>query len=370
LTSRGVTPAVALAILETTDAFASPVSSTLIRATLKTVTTKAVAPGVVALTEGVASVMISKSTIAVIAAVGLGLTGIGAAAWLKPTLAQDYLPQAEPNAEAPASPSDQKPSPRDVTRRHLKEILVALHNYHSEHGSFPAPFSVKDGKPLLSWRVAILPFLGENELYEQFQLGEPWHSPRNKILIDRMPAVFETFESPTGRGYTRIKGFIGPNAVFDPALTPVVGKQEGGDASKTTTPARRPGVSVHDITDGTSNTAFIGLARASSHWTAPSDIEFLPGVDIRNELDDSDPRGLVLGMCDGSVQVLPKARQDRQTLGALLTRNGGEVINSFTLFPRATAQPAAAPEAASSIEQRLQRVEEKLDRLLEKLDAK
>ena len=50
------------------------------------------------------------------------------------------------------------------------------------------PTMTMSGKPLLSWRVHLLPFLEENELYEQFKLDEPWDSPHNIKLLDQMPA--------------------------------------------------------------------------------------------------------------------------------------------------------------------------------------
>ena len=63
-----------------------------------------------------------------------------------------------------------------------------MHNYREAHGRFPAPaIQGKDGKPLLSWRVAILPYLEEDGLYQSFKLDEPWDSPHNKPLLERMP---------------------------------------------------------------------------------------------------------------------------------------------------------------------------------------
>ena len=72
-----------------------------------------------------------------------------------------------------------------------KQIALALHNYHDQHNSFPPAFSQgKDGKPLLSWRVLILPFLDQQQaLYDQFHLDEAWDSPHNRTLIAKMPAV-------------------------------------------------------------------------------------------------------------------------------------------------------------------------------------
>jgi hypothetical protein len=64
------------------------------------------------------------------------------------------------------------------TRNNLKQIMLALHNYHDTHRMFPPPVSIDDnGKPRLSWRVQILPFLEQGELYQKFRQNEPWDSP-------------------------------------------------------------------------------------------------------------------------------------------------------------------------------------------------
>ena len=79
----------------------------------------------------------------------------------------------------------------------------------------PVVSQARTAEPKLSWRVALLPFLGHQELYEAFHLNEPWDSPHNKALIGRMPDVFTTPSSPAGPGTTRIRGFEGPGAMFD-----------------------------------------------------------------------------------------------------------------------------------------------------------
>ncbi len=72
-----------------------------------------------------------------------------------------------------------------------KQIGLALHNYHARHNAFPPAYSVgKDGAPLLSWRVLILPFLDQNDLFREFHLDEPWDSPHNRTLIAKMPVTY------------------------------------------------------------------------------------------------------------------------------------------------------------------------------------
>ncbi len=73
--------------------------------------------------------------------------------------------------------------------------INTIHRYmimhHDEKGQFPsAAICDAEGKPLLSWRVALLPYMGEKALYAQFKLDEPWDGPTNRPLIGKMPAIF------------------------------------------------------------------------------------------------------------------------------------------------------------------------------------
>ena len=74
----------------------------------------------------------------------------------------------------------------------MRQLLLACHNYAAMRNSIPAAYSMDpQGKPLLSWRVHVLPYLEEQALYDQFKLDEPWDSPHNRKLIEKMPKVFE-----------------------------------------------------------------------------------------------------------------------------------------------------------------------------------
>jgi len=103
--------------------------------------------------------------------------------------------------------------------------------YHDEHGHFPpAAICDAEGNPLLSWRVAILPYMGERELYSQFKWDEPWDGPTNRPLIGRMPAIFgdvraydptrttvRLFNSegtPFGRPTLRMPDILGPQTTI------------------------------------------------------------------------------------------------------------------------------------------------------------
>ena len=204
---------------------------------------------------------------------------------------------------------------REASRRvqcvnNLKQIALAMHNYHSAHNAFPPAYSTnKEGKPLLSWRVLILPYLDQAKpLYDQFHLNEPWDSEHNKALISRMP---EVFTCPSGSRALAAAGKTcyltprGPHTVFPGAL----------------------GIKLQQVTDGTSNTIFTvdaGDPKATV-WTKPDDWEIAPNFNPQ-DLFEHHPEGTPVGFADGSVRFL-KATIDPAVLRILLTRDGGEVPN-------------------------------------------
>jgi hypothetical protein len=188
----------------------------------------------------------------------------------------------------------------------LKQLALAMHVYHDLHNAFPAQASYSaDGKPLLSWRVHLLPMLEQTDLYNQFHLNEPWDSAHNRELIAKMPAIFR---SPgLGRkepGLTSYVVPVGPATAFP-----------GREAK-----------SVKEITDGTSNTIMIVEAVDSQAviWTKPDDLAFDPQQPDKG-LGGPVPGGFLAAFCDGSVQFL-KLPEDPQNLRALFTRNGGEAV--------------------------------------------
>jgi hypothetical protein len=189
----------------------------------------------------------------------------------------------------------------------LKQLGLAIHNYYDVNKALPtyASFS-PDGKPLLSWRVHLLPFLGEEKLYREFHLDEAWDSEHNKKLIARIPAVFKTPGYPgSERGMTTYLAPLGENAVWT------------GTSAK---------VKLSDITDGTSNTVLLidAADKLGVPWTKPADYAYdlkKPAAGLSRRFDK---RTLIL-MADASVSLLP-ALLDPAKILAMFTRNGGEVI--------------------------------------------
>ena len=101
-----------------------------------------------------------------------------------------------------------------TSQNNLKQIGLAFHNHNDTFNRLPADIKDKDGGALLSWRVAILPFIEEDNLYKQFKLDEPWDSDNNKKLIAQMPKLFAPVRVKAKEGETFYQVFTGENALF------------------------------------------------------------------------------------------------------------------------------------------------------------
>jgi hypothetical protein len=238
-------------------------------------------------------------------------------------ISRESFPGLNPAAVAPVAVALLLPAvqaSRSAARRaqsvnNLKQIGLALHNYHSVNDRFPPGATTdKAGKPLLSWRVAILPFIEQNGLFNEFKLDEPWDSPHNKALLERMPATYAVPGSEAEPGMTFYRGFSGEHALFDPKV--------------------KDGVKLPMILDGTSNTIGIVEAKEAVPWTKPDEeipFEFSPKLDTIKEilpkLGGHFPGGFDALFLDGSVRFI-KQSINLTTLQALITRDAGEVVSA------------------------------------------
>ena len=182
-----------------------------------------------------------------------------------------------------------------------------MHNYHQVYGCLPAAATTdKNGNPLLSWRVAILPFMEADPLYAKFHLDEPWDSPHNLSLLDQMPSFYACPSDATLKpGMTTYQAIIGPNTAFTPDFKPM---------------------RFADITDGTSNTLIIGESRHAVPWTKPEDLPFDTTVPLSG-LGSFHNTGFNVLFADGSVRFI-KSSINPSTLESIITRNGNEVVSA------------------------------------------
>ncbi|HVT26678.1 MAG TPA: DUF1559 domain-containing protein [Lacipirellulaceae bacterium] len=209
----------------------------------------------------------------------------------------------------PAVQAAREAARRTASTNDLKQLLLALLLYEDAHKAFPAhAIYSKDGKALLSWRVAILPYIGQQDLYNQFHLDEPWDSEHNRALIARMPAVFQNPNPSLPPGKTNYLAMVGKECVFD-------------GTSKN--------MRLQNITDGMSHTIMIVEANADKavEWTKPDDVKY-DATNPTAGLGGVRPGGWLAGFADGHVQMISNSI-DINTVKAMFTRAGGELINSF-----------------------------------------
>ena len=214
-----------------------------------------------------------------------------------------------------AAPVPKEPPAPAVTEAHLKTskgnikriTLGIVSCADDSNAQMPTNIADKNGKPLLSWRVALLPYIEQDQLYKQFKLDEPWDSEHNKTLI---PLIPKTLRSP------RQAAALKDRTTY---LAPL-GKGLVWEEPK--------GLKIAQITDGTSNT--IALVEADDEraviWSKPEDIT----------IDPKNPAAGLLGhygggfhaaMADGSVRFIGKGI-DPMNLWALFTRAGGEMVDN------------------------------------------
>jgi len=204
---------------------------------------------------------------------------------------------------------------REAARRmqcanHIKQIVLALHNYHDAYNTFPPLYTVDaNGRPLHSWRVLILPFIEQQGLYDAIRLDEPWDSAHNSQFHNQVPSVFRCPSNPQGgTSYVAIAG-----EVFVPA-----------------TVANRGTKGLVDITDGTSNTLAIVEVNDTFNWMTPMGNitleELIEGFGRGGRVGSYHPGGMNVGLFDGSVRFISNTI-DRTILRALGTRAGGESVS-------------------------------------------
>ncbi len=241
---------------------------------------------------------------------------------------------------APSIREARQTARRTQSMNNLKQLGLAMHSYHTANRHFPPAYSTDaEGKPLLSWRVHILPYIEQQDLYDAFHLDEPWDSDHNKKLIARMPA---TLRAPTSKA--------------DPGKTVYVGlRGEGGVLSVIKRGNALEPMRLADIRDGTSNTIMLVEASddAAVEWTRPDDLKFDPKDPIAG-LIGQHKAGFLACFCDGSVHFLP-ADVESEVLLNLFNRADGNIVPADFGRPRRgrardsrTAPDAPAPRRLST----------------------
>lgn len=192
----------------------------------------------------------------------------------------------------PPVSASREAAPRSRCKNNLKQILLAMHDYHEKYGTFPPAYIADaNGKPMHSWRVLLLPFVELKPLYERYRFDEPWNGPHNRKLHGEIVDVYRCpKEKPEHETNTSYVVVIGPRTIF---------------------PGCR-GLKLSDVKDGTSNVlAVVEYRNSGIHWMEPRDLEisrmvmkvnagYAPSIASRHT------GGANAAFADGSVRFLPE----------------------------------------------------------------
>ena len=203
----------------------------------------------------------------------------------------------------------------DSCSERLREIALAFHTHHDAHNSFPPLYTVdKNGKPLHSWRVHILPYLEQPALYKQIRLNEPWDSKHNSQFHSRVPYVYQcpSHKDLHGTANCTYSVITSNKTAFSPGVP--------------------TGKNFNAISDGTSNTIAVVEVKKPFCWMDPTaDLtfeEFCKGVNgAEGSAGSFHSDGINVAFFDGSVHFLRNSA-DAKTLSALATIGGGESISA------------------------------------------
>jgi prepilin-type processing-associated H-X9-DG protein len=217
----------------------------------------------------------------------------------------------------PAARAARAAAQQAACANNLRQIAAAVFAYRQRYDSFPPPYVAdKDGRPMHSWRVLILPFLGRRALYDRYDFGEPWNGPHNLALVQTAPQVYRCpADPPDRRGETSYLMVVGPRT-----FSTVTGPMQLGE-----------------FPDGAVDTIMlVETVRSGVNWAEPRDLPIEqmsfkingpPSRSIdgaaRRGISSRHPGGANAAMCDGSVRLLNEWTS-AEDVRAMTTIDGGE----------------------------------------------
>ena len=198
---------------------------------------------------------------------------------------------------------------RTQCKMYLKQIGLALHNYHDAFQAFPPAYTVdENGKPLHSWRTLILPFLDQQALYEKIDLSKPWDDPANEAAFKTGIPGYQCPSSPAdvSSTHTTYMAVVTANSCFHP------------------TEARL----MSEITDDHGKTIMVIEVDTDQavHWMSPMDADESLVLGIGPKTKHAHSGGYQALFVDGSVRFLGEQSTAADRL-AMISIAGNEQVD-------------------------------------------
>ncbi len=229
----------------------------------------------------------------------------------------------------------------------LKQIMLAMINFESAHGHLPpAVIYGPDGKPWHSWRVLLLPFLGQSKLYDAYDFRKPWDDPANRRVVETVVEVYRDPAHGSDKAVTHYAAVVGENTMFPASGSKIVDPQNPLNGMS------KGGRKLREVTDGMSNTiGVVPVANRSIPWASPEDIAFGPdfpaigkpgGLAAPYQEPNTNRWLIPFAMADGSVRLFVDVPPAIPVFRAMATCNGGEIVN-FGDFDVSDTLPKTSP---------------------------
>jgi hypothetical protein len=221
--------------------------------------------------------------------------------------AEAQLVTLAPAALVPVVQGMRESTLKSQSTNNVRQLALAFIAYaDANRGQMPGCVKYSaDGKPLWSWRVELLPYLEEGEMYKQLKQDEPWNGPHNSKVLARMPQVFQMPGEPANNT-TCYQVFEGAGAVFDARLR------------------FGPRFPASFNQKGTSNVILIAESATPVPWAAPGDIHVeVNPVDLKDGFPPTSLGGhfgnsFIVALADGSPKTLSRSMKP-QTLAWAIT---------------------------------------------------
>lgn len=214
----------------------------------------------------------------------------------------------------------------------MRQLILACHNYESAKKSLPpAVIEDNEGNPMHSWRVLILPYIDEQDLYDQYDFDEPWDGPNNSELATKIPAIYQCKLAKLGPTETTYKFVSDPDAIFDGTREPMFG----------------------DIPDGSSNTiAIVEDGSKPINWMKPEDVSIDEAITALTKVNKAHGHaidgmfettyfGATVALADGSGMFI-RHGVNREELRKALMANDGQIPDLDGSGPASTESKPGA----------------------------